>query len=64
VPGIIDGRAWLAERRRFLRDELAKDPDEQQRSALEAELAAVEAELEAGRPRWWRWVLGGFRLPR
>jgi len=58
VPGIIDGRAWLTQRQRFLRDELAKQPDDQHRSALEAELAAVEDELGASRRRWWHWLLG------
>jgi hypothetical protein len=63
VPGIISGRAWLHERRRFLQEELAKDPTPEQKVAIETELAAVEQELGASNRRWWHWLLGGGRPP-
>jgi hypothetical protein len=63
MPGIINGRAWLQARHRFLEEELAKDPEPEQRSALEAELAAVDQELGASKHRWWRLLLWGTRPP-
>jgi hypothetical protein len=65
MPGIVSGRAWLSERRRFLQEELAKDPPPQQRTVLEAELATVEQELKVSRGHWWRWLagFGGGRPP-
>ena len=61
MSGIIEGRAWLTERRQFLQEELAKDPPEDQRVILESELAAVNQELASKRHRWWRRFLGGFQ---
>jgi hypothetical protein len=61
VSGIIEGKAWLIERRRFLQDELAKDPPEDQRDVIASELAAVDQELASKRHRWWRRLLGGFQ---
>ncbi len=58
MPGIVNGRAWLSERRRFLQEELAKDPPEEQRAVLEAELAAVSQEMAGKQHHWWRWLLG------
>jgi hypothetical protein len=61
VSGIIQGKAWLSERRRFLQEELAKDPPEDERSVLESELAAVDQEMASKHHRWWRRFLGGFQ---
>lgn len=58
MPGIVNGRAWLAERRRFLKDELAKDPPEGQRQVLESELAKVNEEIGTTKHHWFRWILG------
>ncbi len=66
MPGIIDGGAWLSNRRAFLQGELAKDPSDDQRAALEVELAAVEKELAVNRRIWWHrllWGMGGSRPP-
>ncbi len=65
MPGIISGRAWLSDRRRFLEAELAKDPPPtpEQRTAIEAELDAVKHELGSSRRRWTRWVFWGARPP-
>jgi hypothetical protein len=68
MPGIIDGRAWLVNRRAFLQGELTKEPppEGEQRTALETELAAVDQELAAARGHWWRrllWGIGGVRPP-
>lgn len=63
MPGIIDGGDWLANRRRFLQEELAKDPPAEQRSAIEAELATMEQELAASRRHRRRWLLWGARPP-
>ncbi len=68
MPGIIDGRAWLANRRAFLQGEMAKEPppEGEQRAAIEAELAAVDQELAAGRRHWWHrvlWGIGGVSRP-
>ncbi len=65
VPGIISGGNWLRERRHVLSDELKKDLPSEQRSALEAELAAVEQEVAATRPKWWQWLfMHGVHPPR
>ncbi|MGH9126476.1 MAG: hypothetical protein ACRDZ8_17375 [Acidimicrobiales bacterium] len=58
MPGIVNGRAWLSERRRFLQEELAKDPPEEQRAAIEAELAAVDQQIGQSGGHWWRWLFG------
>jgi hypothetical protein len=65
VPGIISGSNWLRERRRVLSDELKKDLSGEQRTALEAELAAVDQQMAAARPKWWQWLfMHGVRPPR
>jgi hypothetical protein len=64
MPGIVDGRAWLVQRKQFLTEELAKDHDAEQRAAIEAELAAVDAELASKHRHWWRWMLWGARPPQ
>lgn len=58
MPGIVNGRAWLSERRRFLQEELAKDPPEEQRAAIQAELTAVEEQIGHSGGHWWRWLFG------
>jgi hypothetical protein len=63
VPGIISGGSWLANRRRFLQEELAKDPAPEQRATIEAELAAVDRELAGSHRRWWRWLIWGYKPP-
>jgi hypothetical protein len=63
MPGIISGKSWLSERRRFLQEELAKDPDAELRAALEAELATVNQELGAAKRHWWRRLSGGSHPP-
>ena len=44
---IVDGNSWLHNRRAFLRELLAGDPSDEQRVAIEAELATVEEEIRA-----------------
>jgi len=65
MPGIISGGAWLSNRRRFLEEELAKDPppSAEQREALETELTAVKEQLAVGRGRRLGWLLWGGRPP-
>ncbi|MDQ6615473.1 MAG: hypothetical protein M3083_12190 [Actinomycetota bacterium] len=63
MPGIINGRSWLSTRRDALQAGLAKDPPDEQRAAIEAELAAVDRELATSRHRWWRWLLPGSQPP-
>jgi hypothetical protein len=62
VPGIIDGRRWLAERRRHLESELGKGPDDEERRAIEAELAQLQAQAGTNRRRMW-WRFWGARPP-
>jgi hypothetical protein len=63
VSGIVDGRAWRAERRRRLRAELEKDLTDDQRQPVEAELAALEQEIKSHRRPLWRWLVWGGRKP-
>jgi hypothetical protein len=58
MPGIVSGSNWLSERRRFLQEELAKEPPEEQRTILESELAAIDQEIGRNRRHWWRWLFG------
>lgn len=48
-PGasIVDPNAWLHNRRAFLRELLAGDPSDEERAAIEAELAVVEEEIRS-----------------
>ncbi len=64
MPGIVDGKAWLVQRRQFLNDELAKDGDASRRAAIEAELVTVEEELAEKRRHSWRWMFWGARPPQ
>ncbi len=60
MPGIINSRQWLKERRRALEAELQKELPDEQRQVIEAELARVGAEAEQSRHRWWRrWIFWG-----
>jgi hypothetical protein len=60
VPGIINSGNWLTNRRQFLQGELAKDPPAEQRAAIEAELANVNAQISENRRHWWRRLLFGI----
>ncbi|MDP9075405.1 MAG: hypothetical protein M3N98_14825 [Actinomycetota bacterium] len=60
---IIDGGQWRRERQGHLRAELEKDLSDDQRTAIETELATLEAEAGRDRHHWWRWFLTGARPP-
>jgi hypothetical protein len=56
MPGVIDGKRWIAQRLKFLRERLAADPSAEQRAAIEAEIETLSAErrrlgLSRGFPR-------------
>jgi hypothetical protein len=53
----IDGRAWTEKRLRFLRGLLEENPDHEHRTAIEEEIAKLEASHHGRLPRW-------LRLPR
>lgn len=53
----VDGRQWKKQRIEFLESLLADDPSDEQRAAIEAELAQLRQ--SGGR---WRWLFPG-RLP-
>ena len=60
MPGIINSRQWLKERRRALEAELDKELPDDQRQAVEAELDRVRAEADRTRRGWWRrWIFWG-----
>jgi hypothetical protein len=53
---IVDGEGWIRERLKFLREQLAADPSDEQRRAIEAEIEALSQE---------RGILpAGLRFPR
>ena len=54
----VDDEAWKAKRVRFLQELLEQDPSDEQRAAIEKEIA----ELRASSSRWRRW-LWPVRLP-
>jgi hypothetical protein len=58
MPGVIDGRRWWRERIAHLEAALRGDLTEEQRAAIETELAQARAELRQSR-RWRRWLLWG-----
>jgi hypothetical protein len=62
MPGVIDSRKWLKNRRRVLREALEDEGvTAEQRAAIEAELAQLDHEAATSRRRWWwRWLGGGF----
>ncbi len=48
---IIDGNRWVRERLRFLNEQLAANPTEDERRAIEAEIEALSKENRVGRLR-------------
>ncbi len=46
---IIDGNRWVRERLRFLNEQLAANPTEDERRAIEAEIEVLSKENRAGR---------------
>jgi hypothetical protein len=63
VPGIIDGRQWLENRLSHLEAQLHDDAalSEEDRRAVETEIAEVKAELASSRRRFRRFILWGGR---
>ncbi len=61
VAGIIDGRQWVKQRLEHLRGLLEANPTDEQRKAIEAEIAALEPEATASRRRFRRWLIWGGR---
>jgi hypothetical protein len=53
---IIDGERWIAERLKFLREQLARDPADEERQAIEAEIRVLSQERGL--------TVGGRRIPR
>lgn len=54
--GVVDGEGWVRERLKFLREQLAKDPSDGERRAIEAEIEVLSRE---------RGILpAGLRFPR
>lgn len=53
---IIDGERWISERLSFLRERLAAEGSEEERSAIEAEIEVLSRELGIS--------LGGLRVGR
>lgn len=56
--GIIDRREWIEKRITFLSEQLQLDPTDEQRAAIEEELAALRRDRS-----WWRRLLWPVRLP-
>jgi len=44
VPGVIDGRRWIDERLKFLRERLAAGPADEERQSIETEIETLLAE--------------------
>jgi hypothetical protein len=42
--GVIDGRRWIAERLKFLRERLLEDLSDDERGAIEAEIEVLSKE--------------------
>jgi hypothetical protein len=59
----VDGPRWVKERLRFLEQELETHPENEQRVAIEAEIAQLRSSSDAPRHGWRRW-LGLPRMPR
>lgn len=53
----VDGNEWTEKRLQFLQGLLADDPTDEQRAAIEAEIAELNASRRGRLPRW-------LRLPR
>ncbi|HET9771620.1 MAG TPA: hypothetical protein VFS16_12085 [Acidimicrobiia bacterium] len=53
---IVDGEGWIRERLKFLREQLAGDPSDEERRAMETEIEALSRE---------RGIMpAGLRFPR
>jgi hypothetical protein len=63
MPGIIDGRKWIEERRRHLKAALDNNPTDEERKAIEAELEKLDAEAKSSHRRFRRWIFWGGRPP-
>ena len=61
MAGIIDGRQWVKARLEHLQGLLDGDPTDEERAAIEAEMAQLQTESAAGRRRFGRWLLWGGR---
>jgi hypothetical protein len=63
VPGIIDGRQWLENRLAHLQAQLHDDSglSDNDRRAVESEIAEVKAELASSRRRFRRFIFWGGR---
>jgi hypothetical protein len=55
MSGIVEGRRWVEARRHHLQGLLEGELADDQRQAVEAELAGLQA--EAARHHGWRWWL-------
>jgi hypothetical protein len=53
MPGIVEGRKWLQARLAFLQEALDAGPPDDQRKAIEDEIAAVRDELRRHGPLHW-----------
>jgi hypothetical protein len=58
----VDRRRWRQERMRFLRERLDAGPADDERAAIEAELAALRRDA-GGSSRFFRWLFGTPRMP-
>lgn len=54
MPGIVEGRKWLQTRLAFLQERLDAGPPEPERTEIEAEIAALRAEMRRHSP--WHWL--------
>jgi hypothetical protein len=63
MPGIIDGRQWLETRLAHLQAQLHDEGglSDDDRKAVETEIAEVKAELASSRRRFRRFILWGGR---
>ncbi|MDQ3945971.1 MAG: hypothetical protein M3357_12630 [Actinomycetota bacterium] len=44
MPPVIDGKRWIDERLKFLRERLGADPSDEERQSIETEIEALVAE--------------------
>lgn len=65
MAGIIDGKAWVDQRLKHLRDALAAgELSDGQRTLIETEIDLLESERARDRRTFRRWLLwGGRRTP-
>ena len=53
MPGIVEGHKWVQARLRFLEELKAGDLSDEQRQAVEAEIATLKQQSSG---RWWRFL--------